>query len=100
MFETTFDRMMYPIGFKTTIIHSVRKWKNRPALAVGQAVTIVRLDWQDLGGGNLIPRVEVEAEDGTRRWIDGSSVVSCTTGNEKAMERIGEIAEEFFARRD
>ncbi len=100
MFETTFDKMMYPVGFETTMTRAVRKWKDRPPLTEGQSVTIVKLDWKDIGGGNLIPRVLVETEGGSQRWIDGCNVVPCTTGNEKAMGRLGEIAAEFFARRD
>ena len=99
MFETTFDRMMYPTGFKTTITHAVRKWKDRPALTIGQAVTITRLDWTDEGYGPM-PRVLIETETGAKRWIPGSNVEPCTTGNESAKKRLGEIAEEFFARRD
>lgn len=99
MFETTIDRMMYPAGYATTIVYAVRKWKHRPALAVGQPVTIKKLDWRDMGYGP-IPRVLVEDDNGAERWINASSVAPCTTGNEKAMVRLGEIATEFFARRD
>lgn len=100
MYETTFDRMMYPVGFKTVMNLPVRKWKNRPALEIGQPVTIINLDWEDICGGNLIPRLLVKTEDGAQRWINGSHVEPCTTGNEKAHKRLGEIAEEFFTRRD
>lgn len=99
MFETTFDRMMYPVGFKTTITRATRKWKDRPALTIGQAVTITRLDWTEEQWG-LSPRVLVETETGAKRWISGSNVNPCTTGNEAACKRLGEIAEEFFGRRD
>lgn len=100
MFETTIDKMMYPVGFETTIIRPVRKWKTRPALVVGQPVVIVKLDWEDIGGGNLVPRVLVKAKDGSQRWVGGDHVEPCTTGNENALNRLGEIATEFFARRD
>lgn len=100
MFETMFDKMSYPIGFETTVLYPVRKWKHLHALTTGQTVTIMKLDWRDIGGGNLIPRVLVEAEDGAQRWLDGYNVKSCTTGNENAMKRLGEIATDFFARRD
>lgn len=99
MFETTFDKMMYPAGFETTIVYRVRKWRNRPALEIGQPVTITRLDWTD-NGYCLVPRVLVETGDGATRWIDASSVEPCKTGNEAAKQRLGEIATEFFARRD
>lgn len=100
MFETTIDRMLYPIGFQTTMKQAVRKWKNRPALAVGQQVRIRKIDWEEICKGTFVPRVLVEAEDGSMRWVYGSKVEPCNTGNEKALNRIGEIAEEFFARRD
>lgn len=100
MFETTIDRMMYPTGFETTMKRPVRKWKDRPALTVGQAVTIMRLDWEDICGGTLVARVQVKTADGSLRWVYGSHVEPCRTGNESAMQRLGEIAEEFFARRD
>lgn len=100
MFETTFDRMAYPIGFETTMTRPVRKWRNRPALTVGQEVVIMRLDWEEICKGTFVPRVQVKAKDGSLRWVSGTSVEPCTTGNEAALERIGEIAKEFFARRD
>lgn len=99
MFETTFDKMMYPVGFKTTVEYPIRKWKDRPPLTVGQPVTITQLDWKDNGYGP-IPRILVETEDGKQRWIDASSVVPCRTGNKETMARLNEIATEFFARRD
>lgn len=99
MFETTFDRMMYPAGFKTTMVRAVRKYRDRPALTMGQPVTIKKLDWIDNGYGPT-PRVLVETGTGATRWVDGCNVEPCKTGNEKALKRIGEIAEEFFARRD
>lgn len=100
MFEMTFDRMAYPIGYETTITRPVRKWKNRPALTVGQPVTIVKLDWEEICNGTFVPRVQVKAKDGSLRWVSGTNVEPCTTGNESALKRLGEIADEFFARRD
>lgn len=100
MFETTIDRMMYPIGFATTIKGAVRKWKHRPALAVGQPVTIRQIDWEEICPGTLVPRVQVEAADGSLRWISATKVEPCMTGNENALARMGEIATEFFERRD
>lgn len=99
MFETTFDRMMYPAGFKTTMAHGVRRWKHLPPLMVGQSVTIKRLDWRDTPYGPT-PRVLVETEGGQQRWIDATNVEPCMTGNESACKRLGQIAEGFFARRD
>jgi hypothetical protein len=99
MFETTFDKMMYPIGFQTTMTQAVRKWRHLPPLAIGQSVTIMKLGWRDIGGGNLIPRLLVKTENGSQRWIE-ANVEPCTTGNEAAHKRLGEIATEFFARRD
>lgn len=99
-FETTIDRMLYPIGFETTMQEGVRKWKHRPALTVGQKVTIKRLDWDEICKGTYVPRVQVEAADGSLRWVPGSKVEPCMTGNEKAIARLGEIATEFFERRD
>ncbi len=101
MFETTIDRAMYDHpGKQTTMTYAVRRYRDRPALAVGQPVTIVRFH-ADSDRYSIKCRVLVRTESGAERWVNGSDVEPIRDpADDAAFARMGEIATEFFARRD
>jgi hypothetical protein len=70
------DKELYPTGLKTVIEQPTRKWLDRPAMVVGEAVEILQLKWIDNYGP--FPRVLVRKEDGQERWIDAVTVKTAT----------------------
>lgn len=68
------DRSLYYPGRTGVMKRRVRKYQDRPALAVGEAVTVLELRHVDNGYGGGFPRVKVESEHGTVRWIDAVDV--------------------------
>jgi hypothetical protein len=55
-------------GRETTVKYAVRKYQDRPALKVGDKVTIVRFTRVE-GNYGPEPRILVRVEDGRERWI-------------------------------
>lgn len=92
MFEMAIDRDMYDHpGKATTMTRGIRKYQNRPALAQGETVTIVRMTFTQDNYG-LWPRVLVRSDNG-ERWVAGSDIEPIAhTGNNAAFNRMGEIA--------
>lgn len=70
------DSELYRVGEPTTMRRAIRRYQSKPRLEQGQKVTIRRLDFVDRGGYTLHPRVEIETEDGQRRWIDAVDVLT------------------------
>lgn len=68
------DSQMYAAGYSTTVEHTTRKWKDRPAIVAGDTVEILKLTWTDTGYGQMSPRVLVRTSAGTERWISASTL--------------------------
>lgn len=98
MFETTIIRDMYDHpGAQTSIVRPVRKWQDRPALSVGQPVTIVRVRLE-MGRYIMECRILVRTESGVERWVDETKVAPVEhDGNASAYARMGEIASAMLA---
>lgn len=60
-------------GRTTTVKYAVRKYRDRPALAVGDRVTIVRFAQVEDQYGPL-PRLLVRTASGAERWVDATSL--------------------------
>ncbi len=55
--------------------YSVRKWKNRPALAIGDTITVIRYQ-SALSSPNGVTRLLVSYQ-GIERWINAADVDMC-----------------------
>lgn len=69
MWDYLFDRSLYDHpGADVTMRRAIRRYRDRPALAEGEHVTIVRLKFLDTYYG-ADPRVLVRNAAGAERWI-------------------------------
>lgn len=99
MFESTIDRSMYDHPGKTTVMrYAVRRHRDRPALAAGESVTIVRMTFQETRYG-LTPRVLIRTESGAERWVNGSDIEPLGDNeNAAAFAQMGRIAASMLDR--
>jgi len=101
MFALVLTRMMYDRpGEQTTMARSVRKWQNRPALAAGETVTVVRCNFEaGRYADEIITRVLVRNASGAERWVDGMAITPFPEDgrNAKAFDRLSEIAAEILS---
>lgn len=67
------DRSIYQIGLTFHMDANVRKWKNRPALAKGELVTI-RAYRSYMGQYGPIALITVETQDGRIREIEATKL--------------------------
>lgn len=96
MFEMQIDRDMYDHpGQTTTMVRPIRKYRDRPALAAGETVTIVRMSFVQEPWG-LLPRVLVRTASDAERWVAGSDITPITGTNPKMYARLGEIASDML----
>lgn len=76
------DRSLYDHpGAEVTMKQAIRKWKDRPALAEGERVTIVRFKHID-GSYGLVPRLLVRNADGAERWVHATDVTDLPESHE------------------
>ena len=109
MFELAIDRDMFDHpGKQTTMAYAVRRYQDRPALTVGETVTIVRFH-ADSDRYGIKCRVLVRTESGAERWTPTSNInpvpdenldPETIEGRASFYARLGEIAAERFAHSD
>jgi hypothetical protein len=101
MFELLIDRSMYDhVGQTTTMQYEIRKYRDRPAIAAGTEIRILKYVAED-GRYTIESRVLIETLDGSvRRWVPTIKVTPIDAGNEKMFSKIGKIASNILNDRD
>ena len=88
------DGDMYDHPGKVTVMkYAVRKYRDRPALKVGESVTIVRMAMLADNYGSRA-RVLVCNNAGLERWVNGTDIEPVQAEISPALKRCLEIASE------